>query len=111
MRMAGPEVTVTGSPGDSDYVRVNHRGEVAVVTLDHQPDRNALSWAMTRALSGAVAAIPFLAPSWRAHQRRAARYRHRALPSCRAPPGIAQPKIGQQRPPVRSFARHRRPDH
>ena len=55
--MAGPEVTVTGSPGDSDYVRVNHRGEVAVVTLDHQPDRNALSWAMTRALSGAVAAI------------------------------------------------------
>jgi enoyl-CoA hydratase len=55
MRMAGPEVTA--SPGDSDYVRVDHRGEVAVVTLDHQTDRNALSWAMTRALSGAVAAI------------------------------------------------------
>ena len=55
MRMAGPEVT--GSPGDSDYVRVDNRGEVAVVTLDHQPDRNALSWAMTLALSGAVAAI------------------------------------------------------
>src|ERR1700733_8716284 len=36
---------------------MHQRGEVAVVTLDHQPDRNALSWAMTRALSGAVAAI------------------------------------------------------
>ena len=45
--MGGEEVV-------SDFVRVERRDAVALVTLDHPPDRNALSLAMTRALSGAV---------------------------------------------------------
>jgi enoyl-CoA hydratase len=44
----------TARPGGHEYVRVDHRGDVAVVTLDHPQDRNALSVAMTRALSAAI---------------------------------------------------------
>jgi enoyl-CoA hydratase len=39
---------------DPGYVRVDCRDGVAVVTLDHPADRNALSLAMTRALTNAV---------------------------------------------------------
>src|SRR5665213_2447163 len=38
----------------SDYVRLERRDGVAVVTLDHQSDRNALSLNMTQALTEVV---------------------------------------------------------
>ena len=38
----------------SHYVRVDRRGSVAVISLDHPQDRNALSLAMSRALAAAV---------------------------------------------------------
>jgi len=44
---------LTGEPGSSevsDYVRLERRDGVAIVTLDHPADRNALSLNMTRAL-------------------------------------------------------------
>ena len=45
---------VTAAQPDAGYVRVERREAVAVVTLDHPADRNALSLAMTRALAEAV---------------------------------------------------------
>jgi enoyl-CoA hydratase/carnithine racemase len=44
----------TASPSDPGYVRVDRRAGVAIVTLDHPADRNALSLTMTRALVEAV---------------------------------------------------------
>jgi enoyl-CoA hydratase len=43
-----------GSSQVSDYVRVERRDGVAIITLDHPADRNALSLNMTRALTAAV---------------------------------------------------------
>ena len=48
---------LTGEPGGSqvsDYVRLERRDGVAIVTLDHPADRNALSLDMTRALTAVV---------------------------------------------------------
>ncbi len=53
MRMAQPG-GVRGSQEASGYVRVERSAGVAIVTLDHPADRNALSLTMTRALSEAV---------------------------------------------------------
>jgi enoyl-CoA hydratase/carnithine racemase len=50
---------LTGEPGSSqvsDYVRLERRDGVAIVTLDHPADRNALSLNMTRALTEVVQA-------------------------------------------------------
>jgi enoyl-CoA hydratase len=47
----------TGGSQISEYVRVERRDGVAIVTLDHPPDRNALSLNMTRALTAAVASV------------------------------------------------------
>jgi enoyl-CoA hydratase/carnithine racemase len=44
----------TASPSDPGYVRVDRREGVAIVTLDHPADRNALSLTMTRAVAEAV---------------------------------------------------------
>jgi enoyl-CoA hydratase len=41
----------------SDYVRVERRDGVAIVTLDHPADRNALSLNMTRALTDVVGSV------------------------------------------------------
>ncbi len=51
MRMTQPP-----APGSrtAEYLRVESRGGVAVLTLDHPSDRNALSYGMTRALVDAV---------------------------------------------------------
>jgi enoyl-CoA hydratase len=43
-----------GSPGEVGFVRVERRNGVAIVSLDHPSDRNALSITMTRALAAAV---------------------------------------------------------
>lgn len=43
-----------------ELVRVEHRGNVAVLTLDHEEDRNALSLSMTRALVDAVRTVQAL---------------------------------------------------
>ena len=43
-----------GSSQASDYVRLEHRDGVAIITLDHPPDRNALSLNMTLALTEVV---------------------------------------------------------
>jgi len=51
---------LTDDPGGaqvSDYVRVERHDGVAVVTLDHPSDRNALSLNMTRALKEAVGSV------------------------------------------------------
>jgi enoyl-CoA hydratase len=51
---------LTDEPGSaqfSDYVHVERHNGVAVVTLDHAADRNALSLNMTRALTAAVASV------------------------------------------------------
>jgi enoyl-CoA hydratase len=53
MRVAEPEGAVDSQEA-SRYVRVDHREAVAIVTLDHPEDRNALSLTMSRALAGAV---------------------------------------------------------
>lgn len=53
MRVAEPEGAVDSQEG-SHYVRVDRRGSVAVISLDHPQDRNALSLAMSRALAAAV---------------------------------------------------------
>jgi enoyl-CoA hydratase len=46
---------LTEEPGSSqDYVRVERCDRVAIITLDHQADRNALSLNMTRALTEVV---------------------------------------------------------
>ena len=50
--MARPEGA--GGPEGSGYVRVDCRDGVAIVTLDHPEDRNALSLTMTRALAEVV---------------------------------------------------------
>jgi enoyl-CoA hydratase len=51
--MAEPGGVATSQP-DPGYVRVDRREAVAIVTLDHPADRNALSLGMTRALAEAV---------------------------------------------------------
>jgi enoyl-CoA hydratase len=53
--MAEPGTTRGRNGGD--FVQVEARGEVAVLTLSHPEDRNALSLAMTRALTAAVNAV------------------------------------------------------
>jgi enoyl-CoA hydratase len=53
MRMSRPG-GVAASPPDPGPVRIDRRGGVATVTLDHPADRNALSLTMTRALAAAV---------------------------------------------------------
>jgi enoyl-CoA hydratase len=55
MRMAGSQATE--SRDDPTRVRVDHLGDVAVLTLNHPEDRNALSWAMTGALVEAVSEV------------------------------------------------------
>ena len=51
--MAEPEGA--GDPQEGQgYVRVDRRDGVAIVSLDHPEDRNALSLTMTRALAEAV---------------------------------------------------------
>jgi enoyl-CoA hydratase len=50
MRMTEPE-RAGASRGSGGYVRVDQRDGVATVFLDHPEDRNALSFAMTRALA------------------------------------------------------------
>ena len=52
MRVAGIERT--GSLRTSDYVHIEHRQGVAIVTLDHSSDRNALSLAMIQTLTEIV---------------------------------------------------------
>jgi enoyl-CoA hydratase len=56
MRVAEPERGADSlvSPG---YVRVDRRDRVAIVSLDHHEDRNALSLTMTRALAEAVTRV------------------------------------------------------
>jgi enoyl-CoA hydratase len=51
--MVGPGRAVVSQEGSS-YVRVDRRDAVAIVSLDHSEDRNALSLTMTRALAEAV---------------------------------------------------------
>jgi enoyl-CoA hydratase len=46
-----------GSSQISDYVRLERRDGVAIVTLDHPADRNALSLNMTRALTEVVESV------------------------------------------------------
>jgi enoyl-CoA hydratase len=46
-----------GSGAAADYLRIEQRDGVAIVTLDHQSDRNALSIGMTRALVEVVSAL------------------------------------------------------
>ena len=41
----------------ADFLRVQRRGGVAIITLDHQSDRNALSFGMTRALVETVGSL------------------------------------------------------
>ncbi|HWE68570.1 MAG TPA: enoyl-CoA hydratase-related protein [Acidimicrobiales bacterium] len=53
--MAGGEST--GGDADRDRVRLEYRGDVALLTLDHPEDRNALSLAMTSALVDAVTQV------------------------------------------------------
>ena len=51
---------MTDEPGAtqfSDYVRVERHDGVAIITLDHAPDRNALSLNMTQALTAAVGTV------------------------------------------------------
>jgi enoyl-CoA hydratase len=54
--MVEPERPVVSQEG-SGYVRVDRRGAVAIISLDHPEDRNALSLAMTRALAEAVHSV------------------------------------------------------
>jgi enoyl-CoA hydratase len=53
MRMVVPERAEVSQEG-SGYVRVDRRNGVAIVSLNHPEDRNALSFRMTRALVDAV---------------------------------------------------------
>ena len=53
MRMVEPETAEVSHEG-SGYVRVDRRAGVAIVSLNHPEDRNALSLGMTRALAEAV---------------------------------------------------------
>jgi enoyl-CoA hydratase len=55
MRMS--ESGATEDRNGHEFVRLETRGDVAVLTLTHLEDRNALSWAMTRALIAAVAEV------------------------------------------------------
>jgi enoyl-CoA hydratase len=52
--MDGPQ---SSGRRDAEFVALAYRGDVAVLTLGHPQDRNALSLAMTRALSRAVARV------------------------------------------------------
>jgi enoyl-CoA hydratase len=47
----------SGASLAAGYLRVERQGRVAVVTLDHQSDRNALSFGMTRALVEVVRSL------------------------------------------------------
>jgi enoyl-CoA hydratase len=51
------ELGTTESRQGDGFVQRDVRGDVAVLTLDHPQDRNALSLAMTRALTEAVTAV------------------------------------------------------
>ena len=46
-----------GAAPASDYVRLERRDDVAIVTLDHPSDRNALSLNMIRALAEVVEGV------------------------------------------------------
>jgi enoyl-CoA hydratase len=56
MRMVVPE-RAEFSKEASGYVRVDRRAGVAIVSLNHPEDRNALSFGMTRALADAVQGV------------------------------------------------------